>query len=60
MKKTVITVRNKQCNVCSHMIYLQFAFKDPKYARNILFCLYSEILKKLNGCFSHTKNMSKV
>ena len=44
-KKTVITVRNKQCNVCSHMIYLQFAFKDTKYARNIVFCWYSEILK---------------
>ena len=41
----------KQCNVSSRMNYLQFAFKDPKYARNKV----SEMLKKLSGCFSHTK-----
>ena len=36
-KKTVISVRKKQWNVSSCMNYLQFAFKDPKYARNIIF-----------------------
>ena len=39
MKKTVIRVRKKQCNVSSRMNYLEFAFKGPKYARNLVcFC----------------------
>ena len=38
-EKTVIRVRKKQCNVYNHMICLQFAFKDSKYARNIVFLL---------------------
>ena len=35
-KKTVIRVRTKQCNVSSHMNYLQFAVKSAKYIRNIV------------------------
>ena len=38
-EKTVIRVRKKQCNVSSRMNYLQFAFKGPKYVRNIVFLL---------------------
>ena len=49
--KIVIRAMKKQCNVSSRMNYLQFAFKDPKFARNKV----SEMLKKLSRCFSHTK-----
>ena len=35
--KTVIRVRKKQCNVSSHMNYLQFCFKGPKYIKYSFF-----------------------
>ena len=45
--KTVIRVRKKQCNVYNHMICLRFAFKDSKYARNIVFLLVFWNIKKV-------------
>ena len=39
ISKTIISVRKKQCNISSHMNYLQFAFKGLKYARNTVFLL---------------------
>ena len=55
MKKTVIRVRKKQCNVSSRMNYLEFAFKGQKYARNLVFLLifcqsFWNIKKILNIC----------
>ena len=46
-KKTVIRARKKQRNVSDHMNYMQFAFKDPKYAKNIVFfvAIMTEFLK---------------
>ena len=45
------------------MNYLQFAVIGPKYVRNIAFLLisyrFSEMLKKLRGCFSHTEYLQK-
>ena len=51
MKKTVIRVRTKQCNVSSCMNYLEFAFKGPKYARNLVFFvdILAEFLKYLKS-----------
>ena len=55
-KKTVISVRKKERDVS---IICKFAFKGPKYARNIVFlrfsCRFLKILKKRSGCFSHTE-----
>ena len=36
--KKVMRIRKKQCNVSSHMNYLQFAFKGTTYVRNKFFC----------------------
>ena len=58
ISKTIISVRKKQCNISSHMNYLQFAFKGLKYARNSFFVdilAVSEILEKLSSRFSHTE-----
>ena len=50
-KKAVNSVRKNQYNVSSHKNNLQFAFKGPKYARNIVFSVdffpdFWKILKK--------------
>ena len=37
IKKTVVRVWKKQCNVSSRKNNLKFAFKGPTYARNIVF-----------------------
>ena len=37
MRKAVISVRKKQCNVSSRKNNLQFAFKSTMYARNVAF-----------------------
>ena len=60
MRKTVISVRKKQCNVSSRKNNLQFAFKSTMYARNIAFFVnffadFWKNLKKVSGCFSHTE-----
>ena len=36
-KKTVISIRKKQCSVSSLKNNLYFAFEGPKYSRNIAF-----------------------
>ena len=54
-EKTVIRIRKKQCNVSSRMNYLEFAFKGPKYARNLvfllIFCQSFWNIKKTEGLF---------
>ena len=37
IKKTVIRVREKNCDVSSSMFYLKFTFKGLEYTRNIIF-----------------------
>ena len=55
--------REKQCNVSSFKNNLQFAFKGPKYARDIFLSIFLQIFGNIKKAecffFSHTEYYQK-